>query len=225
MFALKIAVGLRYDEARLSEVGVAALLHDVGMATLPKEIVFAPRKLTAQEFAVVRTHTRRGRDIILAQGEKYRWLAEVIDQTHEREGGSGYGGLKGQEVHEYAKIIGLADVYEAMTHQRPHKKAIIPFYTVKQILEMRRGLFSDRLIKALVRQLTVFPLYSYVKLNTGVIGQVVDTSEEHPMKPTVVIKYDAKGEPLSKPKVIKLIEFPLLYIVSSVEIGQEVSAR
>ncbi len=221
VIAIKTGADLRYDRRRLTELGVAALLHDVGMATLPKELLLAPRKLSPGELRVLQEHPGRGRDLISRHGEKYQWLAEAVFQHHEREDGTGYPrGLKGDEIHEFAKIVGLADVYEAMTHERPHKKAIIPFYTVKQILEMRRGLFPTRLIKALVTHLTVFPLFSYVRLNTGAIGQVVDTSGERPMKPIIVIKYDSDGQALPEPKVVDLAEMPLLYVVDSVELDE-----
>lgn len=142
---------------------------------------------------------------------------EVAYQEQEREGGQGYPrGLKGDEIHDYAKIIGIVDVYEALTHHRPQRKGYMPHEAVKLILGTQKDLFSNDVKRLLLTKLSCFPLGSYVKLNSKAICRVIETNEDSPLRPTVEILFDSRGRKLPKKKVTSLIEAPLLYITGTV---------
>ena len=112
VYSLKLGQGLKWPEDRLIRLGVASLIHDVGMCGISQHIRHKEGKLTSEEIAEIRVHPQYGMEIILHMfGDQFQWLAEAIYHEHERENGRGYPqGLSGGEISEYAKIIGLADV-------------------------------------------------------------------------------------------------------------------
>ena len=105
------------------------------MVIVPKRILDKPGPLTTDETTLVRQHPEKGFRILQRLGAEFEWLANVALQEHEREDGSGYpSGLKGDEVHEYAKIVGLADAYESLTHVRPYRDKRTAFDAVKELI-------------------------------------------------------------------------------------------
>jgi len=218
IFAVEIGVGLLYSREQLIKLGVAGLLHDVGMWKIPREIIEKHGHLNDEEFEMVRKHPEYGFEILSSLGEEYAWLAEIALQEHERENGQGYPrGLKGEEINESAKIIGLADVYEAISHFRCYKKHLIPHYALKELLNTQRGVFPSRIIKALIGRFSIFPLYSYVRLNSGYIGRVIEVNEAYPLRPTVKILFDSQKKKVDKIQTINLADTPILYITGAVD--------
>lgn len=213
IFSIKMGYALNYNEEQLVKLGTAALLHEIGIARLPEIIIYKNSALTEDEFQILKRHPRFGYEIILEQGKEFEWLAEIIYQEHERERGQGYPrGLKGEEINEFAKIIGIVDIYEALINPRPQRKRFLPYTAVKMIIGTQKRYFSPQIIKALLSQLSVFPLNCWVKLNNNMIGKVIETSEKQPLRPKVEVWYDVKGNKLEEGKVINLADSPLLYI-------------
>lgn len=217
IFSLKIGMGLDYNENQLIRLGTVALLHDIGMARLDPRLINKESVLTEEEYAEMKRHPEYGYEMLSRLGPKYEWIALVVGQEHERINGKGYPrGLSGEEIHEYAQIIGIMDYYEALTHTRPQRRRFLPYDAVKVIVEEEKGVFAPRLVKTLLKKISVFPLEGFVKMNTSEIGKVVETSEERPLRPTVEILYDAEGQRLKTPRVIGLKDTPLIYITHSV---------
>ncbi|MBW1973882.1 MAG: HD-GYP domain-containing protein [Deltaproteobacteria bacterium] len=217
IYAIKIGLGLRYSDKELIRIGIAGMVYDLGMAKIPKEILNKKEKLTEREVKIVQQHTVIGYKLLQRLGTDYKWLAEVALQHHERENGCGYPkGLKGDQIIPYAKIIGIADVYEAMTHVRPQREPFLPFVAIREIVQSQKGLFDFKTVKALLSQLSVFPVGSYVKLNNNSIGQVVETTEREPLRPKIKILFDSQGSHVEKEEYIDLKDSHLLYVVDSV---------
>ncbi|MBF8277578.1 MAG: hypothetical protein HW390_2651 [Candidatus Brocadiaceae bacterium] len=218
IFSIKIGEGLGYNREQLIELGLAALLHDIGMCKIPDDIVKKEGSLTNEEYALIKKHPQLGYDIIInTQGNKYQWLADVVFQEQEREGGQGYPrGITGKEIHEYAKIIGMIDVYEALSHSRPQRKRFLPYEAAKVIVNSSKNAFAPRMIKMLINKLSCFPIGSYVVLNSKAIGRVVETNESSPLRPAIAMLYEPMGKRLPVPKLVKLQDTPLLYIVDSI---------
>ena len=114
---------------------------------------------------------------ILSQLDKdYDYLAEIAFQVYERQDGSGYpSGLKGADSHEYARSIGLADFYEALIHSRPHRDRFLHFTSMKEVLRTGKNSFDRKHLKALMNVVSLFPVFSFVRLNSGTIGKVLET--------------------------------------------------
>jgi len=195
----------------LQRLAFLGLVHDLGMTRVPSTILFAPRRLNREEFRLIIAHPGHTAQILRATGEEE--LAEIAVQEHEREKGQGYPhGLCGDETNELARILGVADVYEACTHPRPYRKALIAYDALQELIEMRGDFFHPRYIKALMNALTVFPLGSWVQLNTGETGRVTITNRKNLMRPVIQVIWNEKGERLEQQKCVDLAKNPFLFI-------------
>ncbi len=219
IYSLKLAQGLKYAQDKMMELGASALLMDLGMFLLPQAHLAAKQgDLTPKEIDTIMMHPSLGHDLLSKAGEKYKWLAEIVLQTHEREDGSGYPKkLKGRQINEYAKILSVTDTFVAMTHNRPYRPALLGFKAIQEILHSFKGKFDPRILRLLLTQLTVFPLKSYVRLNNGITGMVVKTNETMPLNPTIKVFFDGQGRPVDEEKILDLSQSPFLHVAEVVE--------
>jgi HD-GYP domain-containing protein (c-di-GMP phosphodiesterase class II) len=214
IYVLKIGIALKYSRTQLIELGLSALLHDVGMFMLPKDIIGKAGKLTPSEIDVMRLHAEYGRDILSPFEEKYPFLLEVVYQHHERADGSGYPrALDDKEINEYAKILCMMDCYEAMIHNRPDRKALNQTFSAKElVIETKQTGFPPKIIKTFLDEITLYPEGSYVRLNNKRICEVVAVSHSNPLKPDVKTCFDQLGNRVEGEQIIKLRETPIFFI-------------
>jgi HD-GYP domain-containing protein (c-di-GMP phosphodiesterase class II) len=211
--AMIMGDGFGYPRAKQIALGTAALFHDIGMYRIPVAIRKKKEQLTSSELEIIRKHPEISYKELFKCGAEYRGLAEIVCQEHERMDGSGYPkGLKGDQIHEYASIIGILDEYDALIHNRPQRDRLSPADAMKEIVKSSKGRFPASTIKYLLHQLSIFPVKSYVKLNNDSIGVVVKTNALWPLKPTIALIYDAQGRRVSDDSLIDLSENSLLYI-------------
>ncbi len=216
IFAIRIGMSAGFPREKLEAVGLAGLVHDVGVVTFPPEALDKPEELSREERQQLLQHPDAGARIIRAAGPEYQWLATVVAQEHEREDGSGYPkGLRGDDITELAKVVGISDVYEAITHPRPYRRRMSPLDAVKEIITSERRAFAEWVLKGLIRGLSTFPVGSLVRLNSREIGRVRSTNPAFPLRPVVEIVAGSSGEPLATPRVMDLSQNSLLYIVDS----------
>ncbi len=215
--SLLVGQDMGYDIKMLLKLGLAALLENVGMYKIPEGILEKKGTLDDKEMALVREHPKGSYEILAELGEKYQWLAEVAVQVHERTDGSGYPyGLKGGEIYDLSSTIGIADVYLAMTSDRPYRDKIVQTDAIKYILKEAKEKFPSKIRKVFMHLISFFPVNTYVMLNNKSIGRVLTTHKQQPLRPTLEVLYDGAGKKLEKPEVIKLSENPLLYITESI---------
>ena len=217
VYAIKMAQDLDFDEERQVQIGLAGLLHDVGIALLPEQVVHKKGPLTAEELAMLRERPNSASRILQCLGPEHGLIAESAAQVYERIDGSGYPrGLTGDEIHEHAQIIGLLDLYEALVHSRPNRQKLSFFEAVKYIFKSCKTQFQRRYMRSLLRVFTVFPIDSYVQLNSAAVGKVVETVPDQPMRPRLHILFDSQRRQVLAERSIALTEAPLLNIVRSV---------
>lgn len=213
ILAIKIGFSRDYSPERLFSLTFCALLGDIGMTRIDPAILAKSERLNSGEIDEVRMHIKYTQEILAKDFREFPFLIPIVGQIHERENGSGYPrGLKGENIHEFAKIIGLSDVYIAMTTRKAHREDFSGYITLQQIIA-RRGIdFYPQIIKSLIDVISVFPLESLVKLNNGAIGRVIDISSKHPTRPKLIILINSDGERLHTPKFLDLEQEPLLYV-------------
>ena len=217
LFSVRMGEMLGYDEDQQLELGMAGLLHEIGMALIPEKFLFSPGPLPEQEVEVIRQHSEFGYQILKSYSDQYPYLAEVALQIHERIDGSGYPqGLRGDEIHEYAQIIGLVDTYEALCHSRPYRDRFHHFYAIKEIIRTCKVSFQRKHLKALLNTVSIFPLSTLVRLNSNAIGRVIQTFPDRPMRPRLRIEFDSQGRKVLTERIVHLPDNPLLYIVDSI---------
>jgi HD-GYP domain-containing protein (c-di-GMP phosphodiesterase class II) len=186
---ISIIIGsyLKLPNHRLIELGVAALLHEIGMIKLPPQIYLSKRPLQPQERKAILTHPVLGFNLLKSFDFPLTVNLAALEH-HERENGSGYPQkLTSEKISLYAKIIAVACSYEALSSQRPHKEAKDGYAGMLELLKNEGKQYDDTVVRALVFSLSIYPIGLYVLLSSGRKGQVVDVNPENPRYPIVQI--------------------------------------
>lgn len=188
LYSLAIAKELGYSYDDLRVIGIGAMLHDVGKMLIPKEILMKPGRLTDEEFEAVKMHTTYGFDILRNLHSVSLIVAHCAFQHHERLDGSGYPrGIKGSEIHPFAKIISVADVYDAITSTRVYRSKMLPSQGIA-IIEAGSGTqFEPEIVEALRRSIVHYPNGTIVVLSDGRRGVVCKQNNEMPDCPFIRI--------------------------------------
>ncbi|MEW6541277.1 MAG: HD-GYP domain-containing protein [Bacillota bacterium] len=188
---LAVLAGINYGLQReqLINLGVGALLHDAGKVRVPAEILNKPGSLTADEFDQVKLHCAHGRDILGGHPAS----SVIAYAHHERYNGGGYPlGLKGRDINYLAQMVGIADIYDALTSERCYRKAHAPHDALELIAGSGNWWFDTRLVHNFVRCVAAYPTGTLVVLSSGEVGVVVDTPQAHPFFPNVRILLNAQ---------------------------------
>jgi HD-GYP domain-containing protein (c-di-GMP phosphodiesterase class II) len=206
-----------YNRNQLEELGMGALLFDVGMTRIPKELLKKTSVYTKDERAQMEKHTEEGFNIIRAQHDISLLSAHCALQHHERYNGSGYPRrLQRDEIHEYAQIVGIADVYDALTSTRPHRKRFTPSEAIEFLFAAGNTYFDLDMIKIFCRHISIYPVSTTVLLNTGQIGVVALNNPLAVHRPIVRIIRERDGTPPSPAYQIDLKDEQSLMIVKEV---------
>ncbi len=218
VLSIMTGISLGFDELRLRDLGVGALLHDVGKTKIAPELLNKTGRLTADETTEIKKHPTFGFEILRKNPDISLVSAHCAYQHHERYDGSGYPrGLKGQEIHQFAHIVAIADVYDALTSDAIYRKAI-PVYEALAIISKAAGVYFDaELINKFTENIAVYPIGSVVRLNNNQFGVVVDISRECKSKPVVRIIFDENKKQVNKLIEIDLSKNSRLYIADVVE--------
>ena len=218
--SVKIAEALRYESAKLEQVAIAGLLHDLGMFALPDTLVYKAGTLSETELQDMREHPQHGARLFKDVGEAYPWVGNVILQEHERWDGSGYPHkLTGNQIDEMALIIGLADAFDALMSARPYRSGVSAHRAIRTLLVNSKTVFPYHLLKALVDQLSIYPLGTTVRLNTGETGVVFQLNRQYPMRPILQVSQQAHSGQVVVSKMVDLRAETSLHIVEVVPIG------
>ncbi|MEE8463116.1 MAG: HD domain-containing phosphohydrolase [Acidobacteriota bacterium] len=213
ILSLRLAQTLNYDKENQARLGLAALLHEVGVVSLPKQLVHETGPVSPE----VRQRPAYGAKILQGFYPKYDWLFETVGQVYEREDGNGFPlGLKGEEIREEAKILGIVDVLEACIHDRPYRKALTGYQLLEELIREDTKGFSDPIVKALLKSFSLYPYNEYVLLNTKELARVVEINPANSFRPLVQILYDSNGVRLEEPKETDLALSSLLFISQAI---------
>ncbi len=212
ILAMEIGLELGYNKSGLFELALGAFLHDIGIIRY-SDLTRAARKLTGSEYEEIKKHTIHGLEIIKRIGNIPHEIIRVVHEHHERIDGSGYpSGLKNGNIHENAMIVGIADMFEAMTHARPYRKKMPPYDALKELINMGADVVEPQYVEALVHRIGLYPIGSWVELSTGEIGKVIETNKKFPLRPTVSAIYTRGGYKLKESKLIDISKQPVVFI-------------
>lgn len=199
-------LGFKPDE--MQELGLGALLHDIGEIRLPQEILNKAGELSPEEHATIQKHTAYGVSI-LSQAENVSDIVlDIVMHHHERVNRSGYPEkLSGQEISQFAKIVGIVDVYDSLTSPTPYRSYMTNNAALKSMYDWRGTLFDEALVEKFIKCLGVYPICSTLELNSGEIGIVISTSPQSRLLPTLLLVKDAANKFYDPPKIINLSQF------------------
>jgi HD-GYP domain-containing protein (c-di-GMP phosphodiesterase class II) len=220
ILATNIAAALGYSLKQVTEVGYGAFLSDVGMLRIEDEIRYKNGPLGPRERLEVMRHAYHGIRLLGRIGRLPRTAPLVAYQVHERSDGTGYPeGRRGSRIHDYAKVVAVADIYHAQVAPRPHRTAPRkPYRAVEQILRMSAARKLDaRFVRGLLSILGLFPVGSWVRLDTGELARVLSAHPKDYTRPVVAVLYSEEGQPLP-PRRIDLLRTEDLRILSAEEV-------
>ncbi|TWH45390.1 HD-GYP domain-containing protein [Sporomusa sp. KB1] len=205
VLATLTGVQLGYDMINLKELALGALLHDAGKMLIPQEILLKPAPLTNAERKLMEQHSGLGFDILRKHSDIPLVSAHIAFQHHEKFDGTGYNrGLAGTNIHEYARIVAIADVYDALTSDRPYKEASLPHEAYEIMMSLANTHFDPIILQTFLNQIALYPLGSIVQLNTGDIAVVTRVIPGLQTRPTVKVVFDASGHKLKNGPEIDL---------------------
>lgn len=221
-------ITLGYSKAKLTSLGMGALMHDMGKALIPPKILNKPTSLTDEEYNVIKRHPELGHTI-LNNSEMKKTSAMIALQHHERYNGRGYPrGIANGDIHEYSQIVGMADIYDAMTHDRVYRKASPPHEAYELLAGSGNFYFDFYLVQSFLSHIAAYPVGSIVKLNTDEIALVVEIPKGFCLYPKVKVIFSGEGKRLPQPVDLELLknrDYSIYKVLDTEEIEQLKKSR
>ena len=205
--ALMVALArqLHLDDEQTRLAGLAGLLHDLGKAAIPLSVLNKPGKLTDEEFAVIRTHSAKGFEMLQRGGDVPPAVLDACLHHHEKVDGSGYPDkLRGEGISVIARMAAICDVYDAITSDRPYKRGWDPAESLRRMAEWTRDHFDARMFQAFVKSIGIYPVGSLVRLASGRIGVVTEQAPAALTTPVVKVFFSTKSDLRIPPERIDL---------------------
>jgi HD-GYP domain-containing protein (c-di-GMP phosphodiesterase class II) len=201
IISLVIGHYIKLPYHRLIELGVAALLHEIGMIQLPPQTYLTKQGLSPRERKMILTHPILGYNLLKSFSFPLAVSIAALEH-HERENGEGYPQkLTGDKISLYAKIIAVACSYEALTADRPHRDAKDGYTGMLDLLKNDGKQYDETIIRALVFSLSIYPIGLYVLLSNGKKAQVIDVNPENPRFP--IVQFPGELTPDGKNKTLE----------------------
>lgn len=205
ILALTFGRSLGLEEKALHQVGLGALLHDVGKMKIPDGILNKPGRLTKGEFEIIKGHPRHGHKMVEHDENLDSAVLDIVLHHHERLDGGGYPkGLVDYQIDPSVRITSIVDVYDAITSDRCYHDGVTPAKAMENLFAWSEGNFDYNLLQSFIKCLGIYPIGTVVKLSSGESGVVVATDEERRLQPVVLLVLNARGEPYEPRRLVNM---------------------
>lgn len=202
------ANSLNFNVDKQLELGVGAMLHDIGMMNVPTKTLNKPGKLTKQEIINLRKHVEYGVNILKNTPGISDDSILMAEQHHERFDGSGYPkGLKGEEISLVGQMVAIVDVYDASTTDKGYNKGVTPSSALVDILAKSKKEFDNNLVEQFIQTLGIYPFGTLLRLKNGLVGIVINLKSSNLLYPTIRVIYNPQKSGMVKPFDLNLEEF------------------
>ena len=181
-----LGIGLEMRERDLEYLTTAALLHDLGKLTIPKEVLNKPGRLTQEEYALMKTHPVRSYELLKDNYDISAHVKQAVLLHHENYDGSGYPhGLYGDEQSIFVRVLHVCDVYDALTSKRPYKDGYCPSEAAEYLMGACGIMFDKYVVEKFLQLVPLYPKGTEVKLSNGKKAIVVDNTDGRNLRPIV----------------------------------------
>ncbi len=182
-----IAWDLHYNDDMVKQIFLGAIYHDIGIALLPNDVINKSTTLTIEEKMMILNHPTTGYEFAKSMSFLSAYIKQIILQHHEGLDGSGYPlRNKGDEIAQIAQIVGISDVYDAMTSDRPYKRAVAPNEALEFLLGSG-GKYDKTVFDAFIGRITPYPRGCIVELSNGQHAVVDEVPKDFPLRPVIRI--------------------------------------
>lgn len=181
-----LGIGLGLNDEELKKLSQAALLHDIGKTAIPIDILNKPGKLNDEEYEEMKNHSKYGYNLLKENEDIASTVRNAIFSHHENEDGTGYPRqLTGDKIHKFAKIIHVADVYDALTAKRAYKEPINPADALEFLISQTGKMFDEKIVKLFIEYIALYPVGTKVLLSTNEEARVIANNEKFLSRPIV----------------------------------------
>lgn len=188
ILSMSMGVSLNYSRNELYNLGIASILHDIGKVYVPKEILNKPGKFNDEEFSIMKTHSHKGYEYLLNNFDIPPVAALAVLDHHERFDGSGYPNHKtSDKISPYGKIISIMDVYDALTSDRPYRKAMSPSNAIEYIMGNSGSHFNSEYVDLFLKRISPYPVGTIVDLSNNSVGIVMENYTDCCLRPKIKI--------------------------------------
>ena len=192
-------IGIGLKKSILKELSAAGLLHDIGKLNLPLDLLEKAGPLSEEEYKTMKTHSELGYERLKENINISSKTKMGVYMHHENVNGSGYPlGLRGDQIYMFAKIIHIADVYDAITSERPYKKAQSPKEAIEFLMNNAGKMFQPEYVKAFITYIPVYPKGRNVILSDGNVAVVVENRQYHTLYPVFFLLEKGEGRVFEK---------------------------
>lgn len=211
LYAIKMGCRLKLDMEQLRLHTLAAMIHHIGMAQIPTEIRKKKEALTKTELDIISTASEKSSAYLMLCNIADTVILHAASQAQERFDGSGPKALSGSDIAYSARMIGLLSMFEALIHYRPYRHRLLPRDAIRHLVNHHKKAFDPVMLKALIESISLYPVGTYVQLNSGDVALVVRVRPLKPLRPQVLITHDSQGNEVP-PREVDLQEQPSLTI-------------
>jgi putative nucleotidyltransferase with HDIG domain len=209
IYAIAFGRHLGLPKEDLETLGLGGLLLDVGKTKIARELLSKRAVLTESEKQIMRSHVAHGEEIVRAESSLDPRVLSMVRSHHERYDGSGYpAGLKGPDIHVFARIAGIVDFYDALVTPRAYAPAVSSYDAMRELNKRAATEFQSEMVEQFIQAVGMFPNGALVELSNGEVGVVVEQNRTRRLRPRIMIILDRDKRPLAEPRSLDLRESP-----------------
>jgi HD-GYP domain-containing protein (c-di-GMP phosphodiesterase class II) len=209
ILSIGFAKFLGYDEDELENIGMGALLHDVGQIRIDEKVLKKEGKLNHNQMAEMCRHPKYSLDLLHGKKELTESCIDIAINHHERLGGQGYPrGLTGDKLSNHVRLVTIVDVFESLTSPQVFRKSMSVVEAYKVLMNGRNSHYDEKLVIKFVQWRGIYPPGSIVEMENGEVGIVIKTNCEFKLKPKVILVLDEYKQP-RKERIVDLAKMAL----------------
>lgn len=207
---LAIALGrhMGMDKWELENLGISALLHDIGKMNVPDEILNKPSRLNAEEFSEMAKHTLYAKKLLMERSDIYPGAVDVAFNHHERLDGKGYPrGIDSSKISMFTRIVTIVDAYDAMTSDRCYKVGMSSLDALRIINKHKGTQFDDAAAQKFIAMIGLYPPGYLMEMSNGEVGIILSHDKGYQLRPKVIMVLDKNKEPQPE-AIINMSQYP-----------------